>query len=414
MKKVLSFFFNSSHAALSKFWFRIAKLVFLPIWFYYHFINKRNLRVFYIHTPIFGEQLAQFQQLNEFAKKTSEIIYFNHHPTISGIFIYNKQIEQILNLKNVKLINQFLLIFRIHSQSIEDSLSKRRLVKHKIFCSTLRALNYRSSLFHANSAEKFPYFVESELHEYRTYLNSKVQELNPKNQIIVVHSRTNNFKKLEPYSIQSSFRNTDYNEIVVSSKNLNTDKFNFVRIGHYEEDQHNPVSSKIIDIRKKISLDNYLHLSSFACASAYFGSQSGALSFFVGQKKPCLLISAYPIDFEYPIDPKFVMVVPKLIYNKAQKKFYSISEQLSDRFMKMQNLFDDRLLISLDLEVIPIPQELTSQIYTRWQNSILEVTKSDWLIESVVATNYLRTKFNLPRLGTIPIEYFNYLKELDK
>lgn len=414
MKKVLPFFFNSSHAALSKFWFRIAKLLFLPIWFYYHFINKRNLRVFYIHTPIFGEQLAQFQLLNEFAKKSSEIIYFNHHTTISGIFIYNKQIEQVLNLKNVKLINQFLLIFRIHSQSIEDSLSKRRLVKRKIFCSTLRALNYKSSLFYCNFAEKFPYFTESELHEHRTYLNSKVQELNPKNQIIVVHSRTNNFKKLEPSSIQSNFRNTDFNEIIMSSKNLNMDKFNFMRIGHYEEDLHHPPTPKIIDIRKKISLDNYLQLSSFACASAYFGSQSGALSFFVGQKKPCLLISAYPIDFEYPIDPKFVMVVPKLIYNKVRKKFYDIGEQLSDRFMKMQNLYDDRLLISLDLEVIPIPQELTSRIYANWQNSVLEGGESDWLFESVVATNYLRTKFNLPKLGTIPIEYLNYLKELDK
>ena len=110
MKKILSFFFNLSSARLSKFGFPISKIVFLPIWFYYHFINKRSIRVFYIHTPIFGEQLAQFQQLNEFAKKTSEIIYFNHHPTISGIFIYNKQIEQILNLKNVKLINQFSLI----------------------------------------------------------------------------------------------------------------------------------------------------------------------------------------------------------------------------------------------------------------------------------------------------------------
>jgi putative glycosyltransferase (TIGR04372 family) len=414
MKKILSFFFNLSSARLSKFGFPISKIVFLPIWFYYHFINKRSIRVFYIHTPIFGEQLAQFQQLNEFAKNTSEIIYFNHHPNISGIFIYNKQIEQILSLKNVRLINPFLLICRMHSQHIEDSLSKRRLVKPKNFCRTLRALNYRSSLFHANFADKFPYFVESELNEFRNYLNSKVQELNPKNQIVVVHSRTNNFKKLESFSIQSNFRDTDFNEIVVSSKNFDIDRFNFVRIGHYEENLDHPSVPKIIDIRKKLSLDNYLQLSTFACASAYFGSQSGALSFFVGQKKPCLLISAYPIDFEYPIDPKFVMVVPKLIYNREQKEYFGIDKQLSDRFMKIQNLYDDKLLISLDLEVIPIPQELTSQIYANWQNSVLEGGESDWLIESVVATNYLRNKFNLPRLGTIPIEYFNYLKELEK
>ena len=91
MKKVLSFFFNSTHAALSKFWFQIAKLVFLPIWFYYHFIDKRNLRVFYIHTPIFGEQLAQFQQLNEFAKKpVKSFILITTQLLVEFLFIINK------------------------------------------------------------------------------------------------------------------------------------------------------------------------------------------------------------------------------------------------------------------------------------------------------------------------------------
>jgi putative glycosyltransferase (TIGR04372 family) len=208
------------------------------------------------------------------------------------------------------------------------------------------------------------------------------------------------------------FRNSSSSDIAESIKYLNTNRNILVRFGHFDFDTIR--NDKFIDIRKKLMANKELQLAFYSLVDAYFGTANGPVSFFVNQKKPCLLVSTYPIDFEYPTDPHSVMLIPKLVWNNLSKRYFNIYELLDLNFLKIQNLYNDQILVKNGLSVISPPAELIAKIFLSWQNSILLGEYNKWLDLSIKHTEKLRSSLNLPRLGTIPIEYFSYMKSINK
>jgi len=394
--------------------FYIFRFLFIPSWIYYRFINNKQLKVFFLKTNIFGIQIVDFQQFHHLASGSSEIFYFNYHPQIAGPFLFEKQIDQIMNLPNVKIVRHVITIQRAFAQSLENSIAIKMRSKSKVILQSLRALGFNSSLLKHNQCLRFPVFSSVELDEHRNYLHSKVSRIDKDKEIIALHSRTGNFPKFkEPSRVSSDFRNTSFKEIYKSSKYFDTSRFSFIRIGHFEriENEKSPV---IIDIRQDIVADNALQLSAFASVSAYFGSSSGPMGFFASQKKPCLLLSTYPIEIEYPSDPRFFIVIPKIILDCMNNRPLTLNEQFKIDLIKIQNLYNDKELIKLNLKVECIPQKLISQIYLNWQNSVLIGKETEWLTESIKASKKLFLEVGRLNFPILPIEYIVYVNNLTK
>ncbi len=394
--------------------FYIFKFLFIPSWIYYRFINNKQLKVFFLKTNIFGIQIVDFQQFHHLASGSSEIFYFNYHPQIAGPFLFEKQIDQIMNLPNVKIVRHVITIQRAFAQSLENSIAIRMRSKSKVILQSLRAFGFNSSLLKHNQCLRFPVFSSVELDEHRNYLHSKVSRIDKDKEIIALHSRTGNFPKFkEPSRVSSDFRNTSFKEIHKASKYFDTSRFSFIRIGHFERTE-NEKSPVIIDIRQNILADNALQLSAFASVSAYFGSSSGPMGFFASQKKPCLLLSTYPIDIEYPSDPRFFIVIPKIILDCMNNRPLTLNEQFKIDLIKIQNLYNDKELIELNLKVECIPQKLISQIYLNWQNSVLIGKETEWLTESIKASKKLFLEVGRLNFPILPIEYIVYVNNLTK
>ena len=394
--------------------FYIFRFLFIPSWIYYRFINNKQLKVFFLKTNIFGIQIVDFQQFHHLASGSSEIFYFNYHPQIAGPFLFEKQIDQIMNLPNVKIVRHVITIQRAFAQSLENSIAIRMRSKSKVILQSLRAFGFNSSLLKHNQCLRFPVFSSVELDEHRNYLHSKVSRIDKDKEIIALHSRTGNFPKFkEPSRVSSDFRNTSFKEIYKASKYFDTSRFSFIRIGHFERTE-NEKSPVIIDIRQNILADNALQLSAFASVSAYFGSSSGPMGFFASQKKPCLLLSTYPIDIEYPSDPRFFIVIPKIILDCMNNRPLTLNEQFKIDLIKIQNLYNDKELIELNLKVECIPQKLISQIYLNWQNSVLIGKETEWLTESIKASKKLFLEVGRLDFPILPIEYIVYVNNLTK
>jgi putative glycosyltransferase (TIGR04372 family) len=298
----------------------------------------------------------------------------------------------------------------MYSQSIEDSICARVKLKRKILLSSLREQGFNGSLLNHFLYDKFPKFTKKNLFQYKRYIMSQLPGINTSKPLIAVHSRSGNFpKNKEPKRVYDIFRNTSFNEINFISSKFNIDEFNFIRIGHFE-DYDKTKSSNILDVRKEIHDDTHLQLSIFALIEGYVGSSSGPLSFFAIQKKPCLLISVYPFDIEYSFNPRAAIVVPKLIFSLKDNKLLSAKEQFDVDFVNLQNFYNDRLIIEKQLEPRSLPIEITKQIYSNWQSSVLNNDfNSRWIKDSILATNALRKLTRLQNLPIIPVEYFNYL-----
>ena len=409
---VLVFFYDTVFIQNNRTIYHVFRLLFIPSWVYYHFINNNNIKVFFLKSNIFGLQLVDFQQFHHLVFGSNEIFYFNYHPQIAGPFLFEKQINQITNLSNVKVIKHIFLIQRAFAQSIENSIARIIRKKSKVMLQSLREFGFNSSLLKHNQCLKFPVFSSVELTEHRNYLHSKIPKINKNKEIIALHSRTGNFPKFrEPLRVSSDFRNTSFKEIYNASKYFNTSKFSFIRIGHFEriDNEKSPI---IIDVRQDILADNALQLSVFASVSAYFGSSSGPMGFFANQKKPCLLLSTYPVDIEYPSDPRFFIVIPKIILNGINNKPLTLTEQFNIDLIKIQNLYNDKKLIELNLKVACIPQKLISQIYLNWQDSVLIGKETEWLKKSINASKKLSLEVNRLNFPILPIEYIEYVKNL--
>jgi len=390
--------------------FYVVKLFFIPIWLGYRFASFKNKKlVVYLRSDFFGMQLMEFQQLNQMAKNTNQLIFFNHHPIVAGKFIYEEQSSQIFWNQNIRKLNHFSIIMRMYSQSIEDSICVRVKLKRKILISSLREQGFNGSLLSHFLCDKFPKFTKKNIVHYEKYIKSKLPGINTSKPLIAVHSRSGNFPKTnEPERVYDVFRNTTFSEIDFISSEFNTKNFTFIRIGHFE-DYERTESSNIIDIRRAIRDDDDLQLSIFASIDGYVGSSSGPLSFFAIQKKPCLLISVYPFDLEYSFNPKDSIVIPKLIFNLKDKKFFGLEEQFDIDFVKLQNLYNDRLIIEKQLEPRSLPVAITKQIFSNWQTTILNNDfNSQWIKDSIFATNSLRKLTKLQNLPLIPVEYFEY------
>jgi len=352
----------------------------------------------------------EFQQLNQMAKTHKQIIFFNHHPIVAGEFIFKEQINQIFMRQNIKKLNHFFIIMRMYSQSIENSIFSRVKFKRKFFLTSLREQGFNGSLLKHYTFDEFPKFTNDDFVKYKKSISFSIPEIDLNKRLIAVHSRSGNFpKSKEPERVFDVFRNTSFSEIDFISSEFNSDNFTFIRIGHFE-DYERTESSNIIDIRKEIRDDESLQLSIFASIDAYVGSSSGPLSFFAIQKKPCLLISVYPFDLEYSFNPKHAIVIPKLIFDLKDNRFFGVEEQFDIDFVKLQNLYNDRLIIEKQLEPRSLPVAITKQIYSNWQSSFLNNDfDSQWVKDSIFATNSLRKLTRLQNLPVIPVEYFDYL-----
>jgi putative glycosyltransferase (TIGR04372 family) len=359
-------------------------------------------------------QLFEFQQLNQLITKSTETIYVNHHPKVAGNFIYQVQMNQILRHSNLKIIRHFYIICRIYAQDIENSISLRLKSKRYTIMTSLRELGYVANMLTHYTSAPFPTFSKQILFQHQNYLKEHIPNLDLSRKNIAVHSRSGNFPKFkEPERVKSGFRNTLFSEINSISEHFDTDNFNFIRIGHYEEFDR-LTSNRITDLRNQINLDPVLQLAVFTSIAGYVGSSSGPLSFFAMQNLPCLLISVYPIDTGYSENPRSQMVIPKLIWDIEKQRYLSIHEQFNKKLIDLQNYYNDTLLIEKKLEPHSLPVSITSQIYVNWQSSVLiSNTPTKWINSSVSASLKLSEDLNLPNLPIIPIEYFDYLDSIN-
>ena len=411
-KTILTFFYDEVFLQNHKFRFNVVRLIFLPSWIYYHFIDNKENQVFFLKSNIFGIQVSDFQQFYHLVFKSKTIYHFNHHPQIAGPFLFKKQIHQLNNLQNVKIMKHRYLIQRAFSQSLENSIASRIRLNNKIILQSLRSFGLNASLLSHNQCVAFPQFSLEDLRIHRNYVKSKISKFDTRKQSIALHSRSGNFPKLKEQSrISDEFRNTKFKEIENVSDYFDVDRFNFIRIGYFEQNESTQ-SSKIIDLRQDISVDKELQLSVFSSIDAYFGSSSGPMGFFASQKKPCLLLSTYPIDIEYPSDPQFFIIIPKIIFSSMNNKPLPLTKQFETDLIRIQNLYDDRLLLKLGLFLDTIPQNLVSQIYFNWQNSVLKNKETEWLKESVKASQELALKVARQNFPILPIEYISYVNKL--
>ena len=390
------------------------KFIFLPAWIFYYLFHNEDKIVLFIRTEIFGLQLAEFQALKKLAVDTDRQIYFNHHPEVVGKFIFNKQLEQILQLSNVKMIGQIFIISRLFADDIGLTISRIFKLKRKKILKTFRSMGFTYSLLQNKVFQSFPLFSKNELKEHRNYLSNCDPRIIKNKPIIATQIRTGNFPRYAvPSRVSDKFRIGKISEINISIKEFGKNNFQFVRIGHFEE-RSAFSTKKVLDLRKDLAKDNKLQLSIFASCDAYFGSSNGPVAFFVIQKKPCLLLSVYPIDIEYPKDPKSIVVVPKLIWSNTNNRYLTLKEQFGIPFMQLQNKYDDRLLMKEGFEPKSLPQDIISKIFSNWQTSILLNKKSDfWQKKTIHKSNELRIAVNRPNLPSIPIEYFNYLENFN-
>jgi len=411
-KTILTFLYDEVFIQNHKIRFNVVRLIFLPSWIYYHFINDKNKKVFFLKSNIFGIQITDFQQFHHLVLKSDAIYYYNHHPQIAGLFLFKKQVQQLNSLQNVEIIKHRYLIQRAYAQSIENSITSRIRLNSKTILQSLRFFGLNGTLLKHNQCAAFPKFSLNDIHKHRNHLKSKIPGIDIRKKNIALHSRSGNFPKFkEPKRISDGFRNTSFKEIDNVSKHFDVERFNFIRIGYFEKNESTE-SSKIIDIRQEISVDDDFQLSVFASIDAYFGSSSGPVGFFASQKKPCLLLSSFPIDTEYPSDPRFFIVIPKIIYSFATKKPLPMVKQFENDLIQMQNLYDDRLLIKLGLSVGTIPQTLISKIYLNWQNSVLRNTETEWLKKSIRVSEEVALKVDRQKFPILPIEFVSYVDRL--
>jgi hypothetical protein len=92
----------------------------------------------------------------------------------------------------------------------------------------------------------------------------------------------------------------------------------------------------------------------------------------------------------------------------------TLTEQFKIDLIKIQNLYNDRELIELNLKVECIPQKLISQIYLNWQNSVLIGKETEWLTESIKASKKLFLEVGRLNFPILPIEYIVYVNNLTK
>jgi putative glycosyltransferase (TIGR04372 family) len=366
-----------------------------------------------IRSDIFAHQIFDFQGVNYLALNTQRLIYINYHPVVQDSFLIKKQLIEIRKISNVRFMSHIFVILRLYSQSIENTFSKYFKIKSKKFFSSLREFGIGGSTFDHYTLPSFPVISDSEKKQNKLLVINHFKDIQLNNSIIAVHSRSGNYPKYkEPKRVSDKYRNTSFSEINYISKEFNTEKLSFIRIGYFEDYEHE-TAPNILDARKSTNFDLNLQFSLFASCSAYIGSSSGPLSFFTNQKLPCLLLSVFPIEAEYLSDPSKLFLIPKMVYNYHKLHYVSVEEQFSIEMIKIGLTYNDILIKNLNLEVRNVPYNLTRSIFKNWQRSFLEGDwNTDWVKASVAATNSLAIRVGRQNLPIIPIEYFTYLKTL--
>ena len=406
-----AFFYDLFFLRKYPFLFNLIKIFCLPFWLFFRIIDNPERNFFHLRTEIFGEQLAQFQALNQYVMDSKKSVYFNFHPVVKGNFVIEEQLKQLSILHNVSRCTHSWVILRLFCDSLDKSISKRLGIRRKYIISSLRDLGYGSTHLNFSRFEIFPRFSEVELSAQRKYLQSKFENIRDDSLIIALNSRTGNFQKYRKFPKENmEFRNTDFSELAESIKNFQSPKIQYLRIGHFEEES-DCESNMWIDSRRKIEEDDRLQLSSFNSCNAYFGSSNGPISYFVAQRKPCLVVSVYPIEYEYPLQAHSMVLIPKIIWKRNEGKYMDLEEQFSLNLLKIQNLYNDKLLIDKGFYPTSMPSAITTEVYINWVRSILlNITGSEWLEKSIRATSEFRIKTNLPNLPVIPYQFFERAK----
>lgn len=411
---LIAFFYDLFFLQRHTVFLRLVKVVMIPVWIWHRYIYRRPLNVFFIHTEVFGIALGELQSLHQFANDSVNKVYFNYHPIISGRFVISLQLSQIDSSPNIFRLRHRFILARIYADSIDLSFSEKFQKNRFFIMSSLRDLKYHGAcLFNMSRFDPLPFFSTEEIQAHKISFRNHFKTLKKDTFVIAVHSRTGNFAKYkEPRRIFDQFRNTSFDEISHALAAFNSRQLQHFRIGHPEIDLI-PVASTVLDGRIDINFDSKLQLDAFISCDAYFGSSSGPVSFFVNQKKPCLLVSVYPIDVRYPSDPKLLIVIPKIIWNLKEKRYLSLKEQFGKSFSAVQNLYDDRLLVQNFLKPISIPKEITNRIYADWAKTIvLAKNGSGWIDASQEATTALGESVGRQHLPFIPIQYFDFMDSL--
>lgn len=393
------------------------KITFVLPWIFYKVFAKEKIAIL-IRTEIFGNQILDFQGVNSLALSTQYDVYICLHPEIKGKFLIKKQVDQIGTLPNIRFINHFFMILRLYVQDVENTFSRYLNLKPKKLSTNLREEskiyeNVGATMYHQIIMPSFPVFTEFEKKSHKYFLKNNFKNIFSDKPIIAVHSRSGNYPKYkEPKKVSDEYRNTSFSEINQISQDFDTRNFTFVRIG-YNEKFESDTASKIVDIREILDSVPEAQISVFTNISAYVGSSSGPVSFFINQKIPCLLISVFPVERNYYLDPTRLVIVPKLIYDVRNKRYLNIEEQFSKDILDIGLTYNDRLMKNINLAVHSIPTELSRNIYKNWQHAILKNNlDSEWLKSSVKASIELGIGLNRVQMPVIPIEYFNYLKSL--
>lgn len=394
---------------------KIITSLFIPAWFYYNFINKSNKTVLLIRSEIFGIQMVEFQAFNQLATRTSTKIYFNHHPIVIGRFIFSKQMEQILALSNTQIMAHVFVIMRLFADNINCKLSVKFGVKRKFIIQTLRNMGNTYSLLQSYNYDRFPLFTLNDLNQNKSYIRIQYPLIAQNKFKVAVQARTGNFPRYKtPKRINDVFRKVNANTLEIAIRDFGSDKIQYIRIGFFEKVNSAEVPN-IIDLRHSLSIDEKLQLSILTSCIGYFGSSNGPLSLFAIQKLPCLLLSVYPIDIEYPRDPKRVVCIPKLIWDHSRNTYLSLEEQFNHKFLLTQNKYNDQLLLENNLEPKSLPQKTISEIFANWQDAVLlNQDDKQWLDKMTNKTEKLRDILRQPNLPSIPVEYFDYLEKFRK
>jgi putative glycosyltransferase (TIGR04372 family) len=394
---------------------KIIKLFFIPLWLLYRIFLPKTKIVTIIRTDLYGHQVMEFQLLNHLTNTLNQQIYFNIHPVVDDIYLLNHQMLQLSH--KAKKINYMFLIFRIFANEVDKSISEKLNLKRKYFFHSVGSLSIGTSIQSHYVMNNFPVFLETDKIFFKSFLRNNLFLDSTDKKIIAVHARSGKYLKYKPVDYAKDFfRNTPYSEIdeaILSSNKKIINKFLFMRVGH---DDGLPMHSNypIIDLRKNLYVDKSLQLSVFLSCDAYFGSSSGPVSFFTNQKKPCLLVSVHPLEPLYPEDPIEVMVIPKFVKDKKTNRIFGLHEQFSLNYLDIQRNYDDTQLLKNGLELISIPSSITSMIFHNWIQFIYSSVKSDWIKDSINATNKIRRLNRNISIPFLPIEYITYINKIAK
>ena len=357
-------------------------------------LTKRLTFVHVIESHIFGHLVLEFAELLLKGPGNLE----NHFVCFLKPAC-NEQLERVVKNKlqdnGYRIVSSYkvvqLAIKLDHSFSNRFK-RQRKLIKAQEYILTSQRASELSELL------EYPKFYSRNFNKVIDKLKTNIAVMNRSSEYVKHGEET----KIYDYR---NFNFADFSKTIESNKDIC-----FFRLGKYDNlispSLRNLCFENLVQFGDFNKLSETLDLALMSGLDAYFGADTGPLWFFLLRSVPVGVVNEIPLAQSASTNPRKIMVIPKLIWDKNRRQMLTLKEMNLPFVAKLRFSIDYN---SKNLEVINNSEVEISDFFSEWKTICIHNT-SQYDSERM---NWIRSKVENPLLPSISMAFLEkHSKEL--